>query len=204
MSEIETLAIYGGTFSPPHLGHVHAAEAFFNALEPDRLLIIPAAAPPHKAPVAGAGPAERLAMCRLAFSHIPRVEISQIELLRQGKSYTVETLRALEAANRRIVMLVGTDMLLSLDTWYCAEEIFARAEIAAIRRESDLETAEKLQKTAEKYREKYDARVRFIDVPPVEISSTELRARIADGRSVSRYLSSEVEAYIKQWRLYRS
>lgn len=204
MSDIETLAIYGGTFSPPHLGHVHAAEAFFGALEPDKLMIIPSAVPPHKSPVTGARAAERLAMCRLAFSHIPRVEISEIELLRQGKSYTVDTLRALEAENRRIVMLVGTDMLLSLDTWYCAEEIFARAEIAVIRRETDCEMAEKLQNTAEKYREKYGARVRFIDVTPIEISSTELRACIAAGRDTSQYLSAEVEAYIKQWRLYQS
>ena len=204
MSEIETLAIYGGTFSPPHLGHVRAAEAFLRAVEPDRLLIIPSAVPPHKAPVTGAGQEARLAMCRLAFAHIPKAEVSDIELVRKGKSYTVDTLRALEAENRRIVMLVGTDMLLSLDTWYCAEEIFERAEIAVMRRENDAEKALLLCETAEKYRKQYGARVHVIEAEPFEISSTELRRRIAAGASALEYLPKEVEAYIEQCRLYQN
>ena len=203
MSEFETLAIYGGTFSPPHLGHVHAAEAFSRAVAPDRFLVIPSAIPPHKAPVTGAGQADRLAMCRLAFSHIPHVEISDMELTRSGKSYTVDTLRALAAEGRRIVMLVGTDMFLTLSGWFCAEEIFARTEIAVIRREKDTETTDLLLRTLEKYREKYGACVSFIDAPPFEISSTVLRERIACGLSVSQYLSDEVEAYIRECRLYQ-
>ena len=204
MSVIETLAIYGGTFSPPHLGHVRAAEAFLRAIEPDRLLIVPSAVPPHKAPVTGAGQKDRLAMCRLAFSHIPRTEISEIELMRKGKSYTVDTLRELSREGRRIVMLVGTDMLLSLESWYCAEEIFARADVAVMRRESDAAMTQKIQKTAESYRASYGARLHFIDADPFEISSSELRARIAGGGEVSRYLSEEVEAYIKKCRLYQT
>ena len=204
MSEIETLAIYGGTFSPPHLGHVHAAEAFYRSVSPDRLLIIPSAVPPHKAPVSGAGIEDRLAMCRLAFSHIPNTEVSDIELMRSGKSYTVDTLRQLCAENRRIVMLVGTDMFLTLDTWYCAEEIFSLAEIAVIRREQDGETTRRLLKKADEYQNLYKARIRFIDAEPFEISSTALRSCIAEGRSVSRYLSKTVEEYIEKCQLYRA
>ena len=204
MSEVETLAIYGGTFSPPHLGHVHAAEAFYRSVSPDRLLIIPSAVPPHKAPVSGAGIEDRLAMCRLAFSHIPNTEISDMEIMRHGKSYTVETLRLLRAENRRIVMLVGTDMFLTLDTWYCAEEIFSLAEIAVIRREQDGETTRRLLKKADEYQNLYKARIRFIDAEPFEISSTALRSCIAEGRSVSRYLSKTVEEYIEKCQLYRA
>ena len=204
MSQIETLAIYGGTFSPPHLGHVHAAEAFYDAVKPDRLLIIPSAVPPHKAPVAGAGVDERLAMCRLAFSHIPETEISEIEIMRSGKSYTVDTLRALSAENRRIVLLVGTDMLLSLDSWYCADEIFKRAEIALIRRENNAEMAKSIGEKLDEYRRKYGATIHFIDVKPFEISSTELRGRIASGQTVDGLLPRDVEVYIKKCHLYQS
>ena len=204
MSQIETLAIYGGTFSPPHLGHVHAAEAFYDAVKPDRLLIVPSAVPPHKAPVAGAGVDERLAMCRLAFSHIPETEISEIEIMRSGKSYTVDTLRALSAENRRIVLLVGTDMLLSLDSWYCADEIFKRAEIALIRRENNAEMAKSIGEKLDEYRRKYGAIIHFIDVKPFEISSTELRGRIASGQTVDGLLPRDVEVYIKKCHLYQS
>ena len=203
MSKAETLAIYGGTFSPPHLGHVRAAESFYNALKPDRLLIIPSAVPPHKAPVAGADADARIAMCRLAFSHIKNTEISNIEILRTGKSYTVETLRALSAENRRIVMLVGTDMLLTLGSWYCAEEIFKRAEIALIRRESDAEMTPNIRETLDKYRRVYDATIHFIDTEAFEVSSTELRERIATGQSVCGLLPEAVEAYIKECHLYQ-
>lgn len=204
MSAIETLAIYGGTFSPPHLGHVHAAEAFYRSVMPDRLLIIPSAIPPHKAPVSGAGIEDRLAMCRLAFSHIPNAEISDIEIMRSGKSYTVDTLRLLCAENRRIVMLVGTDMFLTLDTWYCAEEIFSLAEIAVIRREQDEQTTRLLRERTDKYRNRHDARIHFVEAEPFEISSTALRACIAEGKDTSRYLSKSVEEYIKKCRLYQS
>ena len=202
MSKTETLAIYGGTFSPPHLGHVHAAEAFFRAVKPDRLMIIPSAVPPHKAPVRGATPKDRLAMCRLAFSHVPGVEISDIELMREGKSYTVDTLRELSAENRRLVMLVGTDMFLSLDTWYCAKEIFSFAEIAVIRREDDKESARLICEKTDEYRQKYQARIHFIEADPFEISSTELRALLAKGASVSQYLQEAVEEYIRRCHLY--
>lgn len=204
MSKIETLAIYGGTFSPPHFGHIRSAEAFSREMQPDRLLIIPAAVPPHKAPVSGAKTEDRLAMCRLAFSHIPHAEISDMELLREGKSYTVDTLRALKKKGRRIMMLLGTDMFLSLDTWYCAEEIFSLSEIAVIRREDDKEISGRLKKTAEEYREKHGACTHFIKTEPFEISSTVLRDRIARGMSVSQYLPEAVEEYIRKCRLYQS
>ena len=204
MSRIETLAIYGGTFSPPHLGHVRAAEAFLREIDPDQLLIIPAAIPPHKDPVSGASAEDRLAMCRLAFSHIPKARISDMELLREGKSYTVDTLRALKRRGRRLIMLVGTDMFLSLDTWYCAEEIFSLSEIAVIRREEDKEMFGRLKKTAEDYREKYGACTHFIKAAPFEISSTVLREHIVNGKPVSQYLPEAVEEYIRKCRLYRS
>lgn len=199
----ELVAIYGGTFSPPHIGHIRAAEAFQRALDPDRLLIIPSAKPPHKAPVHGAADADRLAMCRLAFSSIPSTEISDLELLRKGRSYTVDTLLSLSSRERRLVMLVGTDMFLSLDTWRRAEEIFALTEIAFIRRESDPDMQTQLNRKRDEYTSRYGVCIHEITCDATVISSSELRRRIAAGISTEGYLTTEVEAYIQKWHLYQ-
>lgn len=199
----ERIALYGGTFSPPHIGHVLAAEAFFRAVQPDRLLIVPSATPPHKPPVGGASVRDRLAMCRLAFGKIDRVEISDIEIERKGKSYTVDTLRVLAREDRELSILIGTDMLLTLDTWKCPSEIMSLAAIYVARREKDPVLLEKLRQKAEQFREKYGAHIEFLDVNATVISSTELRARIAAGEPINEYLTETVEAYITQWDLYR-
>ena len=82
------LGVYGGTFSPPHLGHIESAEAFYREMKLDKLLIIPTFIPPHKEAKDDASPEDRLEMCKLAFSHIPNTEISDMEIKRGGKSYT--------------------------------------------------------------------------------------------------------------------
>lgn len=199
----ELLAIYGGTFSPPHLGHIRAAEAFLEAMSPDKLMILPSATPPHKSPVLGAKAKDRVAMCRLAFGHLPRTEVSELEIRREGKSYTVLTLRELSSPERDLVMLVGTDMLLTLDRWYCAAEIFSLTEIAVIRRECARETAVAIEEAIRRYREQYGARIRYIPAPAVEISSSEIRDHIRAGRDTGGFLTPEVEEYIKKWQLYR-
>ncbi len=203
MKQNTLLAIYGGTFSPPHRGHIRAAEAFSEALGPDRFLIIPSAIPPHKAPVRGASDSDRLALCRLAFSKVHGAEISDIELRREGRSYTVDTLRALFAEEQTIVMLIGTDMFLTLDTWYSAEEIFKLAEIAVIRREEDPEKTLAIAKKKEEYIERYGARIHEIPCEATVISSSEIRQRLRDGVSTEEYLTAEVEDYIRKWHLYR-
>lgn len=203
MNKRKTIALYGGTFSPPHLGHIRAAEAFFRAVLPDRLLIVPSAIPPHKDPVSGADDEARLAMCRLAFASIPSAEVSDMEIRRHGKSYTVETLRTLTGPQVRLVLLVGTDMFLTLDTWFSFEELFSLAEIAFVRRENDLETAALLEEKGRLYTEKYGARILGISTDVTEISSSELRRRIAHSESLQGYLLPEVEAYIKARGLYR-
>ena len=203
MNEKKTIAVYGGTFSPPHVGHIRAAESFFRTVAPDRFLIVPSAIPPHKAPVSGADDEDRLTMCRLAFASIPSAEVSDMEILRQGKSYTVETLRTLAVPGTRLILLVGTDMLLTLDTWYSFEELFRLAEIAYVRRESDPGTAALLKEKERCYVEKYGARICALSADVTEISSTELRRRITSGESLEGYLLPEVEAYIKARGLYR-
>lgn len=199
----KTLAIFGGTFSPPHIGHVRAAEAFVAAVRPDKLLILPSAIPPHKAPVSGATAEDRLAMCRLAFSHIAEAEVSDMEIRRTGKSYTVLTLSELASPEWELCMLVGTDMFLSLDTWYRAEEIFGLSEIAVIRRETETEAETAIAQKYEEYRRRYGARIRFIDSTAEVVSSSEIREALRVGRSCEGRLLPSVEEYIKTCQLYR-
>jgi nicotinate-nucleotide adenylyltransferase len=174
----EIVAILGGTFSPPHIGHVRAAEALQAALQPDRLMIIVDNLPPHKEIDGGASAEQRLKMASLAFGHIPGVEISDMEIRRGGRSFTADTLTLLSREDRDLYFLCGTDMFLSLPTWRTPEIIFEKATICLVRRESDGEKSEEIARAKADYERRYGARVRIIDAPVTEVSSTELRDQL--------------------------
>ncbi len=196
--------IFGGTFSPPHRGHIGAARAFAEQMGLDELLVIPTAIPPHKAVGYTDEPEARLAMCKLAFSGIEGAEVSDMEMRRGGKSYTVLTLRELAREGRELYLLCGTDMILTLGTWYCADEIFSLCTPVGIRRESDRETEKKLHERLAEYKADHGKDIPFIKSETVDISSTELRRRIAAGEPTDDYLTKEVEAFIKKNGLYGS
>ena len=197
------IGIYGGTFSPPHIGHVAAARAFAEQLELDRLLIIPTYMPPHKSVDYDDDPARRFEMCRLAFSDIPNAEISDIELKRGGKSYTADTLAELSGEGRELFLLCGTDMILTLGEWYRPEEIFARATPVYIRRECDPETGRRIAEKLVEYKEKYRVDVLAVDAPVVEMASMDIRAALDEGRDISDMVTPEVKKYIFENGMYR-
>ena len=116
------VGIYGGTFAPIHNGHVNAAKLFMEQMRLDYLFVIPAAIPPHKQIDTSDDPMHRLNMCALAFGDMDGVVVSDMEIKRGGKSYTVDTLRELSAKGRRLLLLCGTDMVLSFDSWYQYKE----------------------------------------------------------------------------------
>lgn len=196
------IGIYGGTFAPPHLGHVKAAEAFFRQMELDLLYIIPTAVPPHKQIDAADDPRHRLAMCELAFGHMPRVIVSDMEIARGGKSYTVDTLRALTAEDRRLFLLMGTDMMLTLDKWREPEEIFRLCYPVYMRRESDPVIEGQIIAKNSEYLSKYGKIVRRIPMEFVDVSSTAVRERVATGRSLADVVPEAVAAYIEKEGLY--
>ncbi|MFA5561348.1 MAG: nicotinate-nucleotide adenylyltransferase [Eubacteriales bacterium] len=202
MNEIR-LGIYGGTFSPPHLGHVHAARRFLEGLSLDRLLVIPAGIPPHKDQQDGVTAEQRFAMCRLAFSALPRTEVSRMELDRAGISYTCDTLAALAAPGRRLFVLCGTDMMLTLDRWRQPERLFALATLVLVRRESDPELTHAIREKNRQYRARYGAEVEVLDGEVLTLSSAFVREQIRKGRPVSELLDVSVAAYIKEQRLYQ-
>lgn len=198
------VGIYGGAFAPVHVGHVAAAKAFMEEMWLDVLFVIPTGTSPHKQMSGGASDADRLEMCERAFADIPGVIVSDMEIRRKGKSYTVDTLRELTAPDRRLFLLCGTDMILSLDTWREPDEIFKLAYPVYIRRESDERLDEKLIAKVSGYRDKYGKNVVRIQAPVVEVSSSQVRARIARGENISHLVPPSVAEYIKEKGLYRS
>lgn len=200
MTEKTRIGIYGGTFSPPHFGHVHAAREFLRAAELDRLLIMPAGIPPHKSTEPGDDPYRRLQMCELAFSGMETVEVSDYEIRKPGLSYTSDTLEHFAAADAELCLLCGTDMFLTLDLWRRPETIFSLAHIFGMRRE-DTDISE-LEEKAEAYRTRFGARVSIISSLPTPASSTDIRSRLRAGESCEGILPGAVLDYIVQNRLY--
>ena len=196
------IGIYGGTFAPPHIGHVSAAQAFMTQMKLDILYVIPAGIPPHKQISTDDDPHHRLRMCELAFQGVEGVIVSDCEIRRGGKSYTVDTLREFYAPEHRLFLLCGTDMMLTLDTWYQAEEIFRLCYPIYIRREEDRSLDAEIIRKIGQYSEKYDAIVRRVVAPPIVLSSTDVRRAVLDGEPIDGMVSPAVAAYIREHGLY--
>ena len=195
------IGVIGGTFNPPHTGHINAACAARDELSLARLVFIPSAMPPHKQmSETSATPEQRLHMTRLAAEELC-AEVSDMEIMRGGTSYTVDTLRELRTKNPtdELWFIMGTDMFLTIEKWREPEEIMRLANIAVVsRNDADRES---LSKHAEYIREKYGATARVMKTAALEISSTEIRNAIKCGNQ-SEYLPRSVYEYIKQNNLY--
>ena len=195
------IGIYGGTYSPPHIGHLRAAEYAIEACSLDRLLLIPTGVSPHKQMSAGATSEDRLQMLRLSAAGIDKAEVSDIELKREGRSYTVDTLGTIRAENpgAELVLLMGTDMFLSFMTWREPEKIMELATLAVFCRGEKGEAAKiGAQKTA---LEALGARIELVENPVTAISSTDLRRMLVFG-CADPFLMPGVGDYIREHGLY--
>ena len=199
------IGIYGGTFDPPHWGHITAARAAMEQLKLDSLVRLPARVPPHPArPVGRASPEQRLEMAALAAAELgKRAEVSDRELRRSGPSYTSDTLAELrrEYPEDTLWLLMGSDMFLSLQTWHAPEEIMALARIAPFSREVEDES-ETFAAQQSRLERAYGAQIQIVQNPEVrELSSTEVRAALAAGRG-SDLLPPAVYGYVLREHLY--
>ncbi len=197
------IGIYGGTFNPPHMGHIRAAEFAIRALKLDRLMLIPACISPHKPlPENSPAPEQRLEMLRIATLGT-QIEISDIELQRGGTSYTYETVALLKEQypNDELIFLMGTDMFLSFERWRHPERIIESASLGVFYRGEKGETEAIAQQKASL--EAKGARVYLVENPVLEISSTELRRLIAF-RCAEDFLPAGVLDYIRNNNLYVS
>ena len=204
------IGVYGGTFNPPHLGHVTAARAVFELLKLDLLLLVPDGQPPHKMlPPGSPTPEQRLEMTRLAGEQLglgERVRTLDLELKREGRSYTAETLRQLhqQYPEDELWLLMGTDMFLTLQAWREPGEILSLAGIAAFgRTEEDTEELFSVQRDY-LYRTYPQARIFTLTIPGVvDVSSTELRTMLARGEG-GNLLPPAVYGYILREGLYNT
>ena len=202
------IGVYGGTFNPPHLGHVTAARAVFELLKLDLLLLVPDGQPPHKMlPPGSPTPEQRLEMTRLAGEQLglgEKVRTLDLELKREGRSYTAETLRQLhqQYPEDELWLLMGTDMFLTLQAWREPGEILSLAGIAAFgRTEADTEELFSVQRDY-LYRTYPQARIFTLTIPGVvDVSSTELRTMLARGEG-GNLLPPAVYGYILREGLY--
>ena len=205
------IGIYGGTFDPPHLGHMEAARVAMETLSLDRLLIIPDREPPHKdLTVESASPQQRLAMAALMADGLgPRAEASDLEIRREGKSFTADTVEELHQAfpEDELWLLMGTDMFLTVQNWYQPERIFQYAGVAAFARHEE-DTEELFAQQSKFLEETYHARTTVIPLPQVkEIASRDLRRMLASewtGGNVdpAQYLWTPVYGYILREGLF--
>lgn len=204
------IGVYGGTYNPPHLGHLAAAKAVFEMLELDQLWLIPAGTPPHKTMPAGSPTSDqRLEMTRLAAEQLglgDRVKVLDLEISRGGKSFTSDTIAELKGANREdeFWLLMGTDMFMTFQAWHEPETILQNTGIAAFgRTEEDSEELFSIQR--EYLMKQYPgARIFTLTIPGViDISSTELREMLQKGEG-GNLLAPAVYGYILRNGLYNT
>ena len=202
MDEITRIGIYGGTFAPIHNGHINAAKAFMDQMQLHYLFVIPTAMSPDKIRNEGDYARHRMKMCSLAFEGEAGVIVSDMEIERGGISYTVDTLRSLAREDRRLFMLVGTDMALKLDQWREPEEIFKLCYPTYVRRESDKLLEKQIIEKNSKYLSEYGKICRRIMTNEIELSSTEIRQMVKEGKDISHLVPQKVADYIKENGLY--
>lgn len=195
--------IYGGTFNPIHRGHIHLLEEFTKRLSLDRVLLIPTRVPPHKAAPDLASGQDRLQMCRLAVGGRPHLQISDIEMRREGKSFTAETLEELHGLfpQDEFYLLMGEDMFLTVEHWYRPETIFSLAAVCATPR--SLHGMGKLQMKKDEYQIRYGARCFLEDIPYLPVSSTQVREWVAQGKDITSLVPEAVADYIQERGIYR-
>lgn len=199
---IKRVALYGGSFNPIHNGHVELLTLFTAELALDRCLLMPTATPPHKDAEGLVSAEHRYAMCKLAVRNMPKVQVSDIEIKRQGKSYTIDTLKAVHALYPKatLYLLMGADMFLSLHTWKNYRQILQQAVVCTIPRNAD--DIEKLL-AYEILLQNQGGKTYVINRQVTQVSSTQVRNAVKNGQDISPLVPKDVVNYIEENKLYR-
>ena len=197
-------AIYGGTFNPVHKGHYNCLKTVLDSIELDRIIVLPDRLPPHKSSEGLVSGKERLNMCELAFKDLEKVSFSDWELKQKGKSYSVITLRHFHKKyhDDKLFFIMGSDMLLSFESWYEYKEILNLATLVCVSRENSV-TKQLLEEHARKLTSENGGEIIIVDAKPFEVSSTQIREMIKKSQDTSCYLDENVVQYISDNNLYR-
>lgn len=194
------LGVFGGSFNPLHLGHIQIALAALQEAGLSCMLLMVSADPPHKAIAAGVSAQERLEMTKLAEEEYPSLVASDLELSRPGKSYTADTVEQLKAENpgAEVYWLIGADMLLSLDTWHDPARLMGTTRFLVAGRPDN----PGVEETAQRLRKQYGADITLLHAMGPDISSSDIRARVAVGLPIEGYTCEPIIQYIYENGLY--
>ena len=195
------IAIFGGSFNPIHLGHIKLVKCAVETASLDKVLLIPTGITPHKSNREMVSAQHRLEMCKIAVSPYKNIEVSSIEINREGKSYTYQTLNSLKEIypNDEFYIIMGSDMYLSLHTWKNADSFLKNLNVISdLRNGADLKEMENQSQLLEKY----GAKSYLINHLVMTVSSTEIRNRLKNNQDVSDLLDCKVLEYIKTHHLY--
>jgi nicotinate-nucleotide adenylyltransferase len=208
---VRSVGVLGGTFNPPHLGHLAVARHAREELGLERVLLMPAHIPPHKTSEEDPGAEHRLRMCRLCVSGEAGLSVSALEIERGGPSYTVDTLEAIHASHpdAELTFIVGADTASTLPAWREPARLLELAGLAVAGREGPgrggvLDGLAPLLASRPAGRSDGGVGVRFLDMPAVHISSSMVRERVACGEEIEELVGPAVAAYIAEHGLYRS
>jgi nicotinate-nucleotide adenylyltransferase len=190
----------GGTFNPPHLGHLVCAQEAYLQLDLDRVMLIPARIPPHKPVDDEPGAAHRLELCRRAVAGDDRFTVSDVEIIRRGPSYTVDTLEELhsKAPENELFLILGGDVAAGLPSWHEPERVLSLATVAVAKRRGTARSAVDAALQSVRGGE----RARFFQMPRIGISSTLVRRRARAGISIKYIVPDAVASYIEEHGLY--
>ncbi|MBP1756460.1 MAG: hypothetical protein H6Q59_2858 [Firmicutes bacterium] len=201
--QMKKIGIMGGTFNPIHNGHLFLAENAYEQIGLEEVLFMPSKNPPHKVKPQMVTDQQRVDMILLAIQGNPHFSISTVELKRDGYTYTADTLSLLTKENPdvRYYFIVGADSLLMMHQWYQPQIVFDHCTVvAAARDQVDLE---KLAHCAADLKEHYNADIQLVKMPTMQISSADIRERVAQNKTIHYYLPDQVMEYIEKHQLYR-
>jgi len=197
------IGIMGGTFDPVHIGHLIIAEESRVNFDLDKIIFVPTGEPPHKNLKNVTSAKHRYEMTLLSIMHNPYFYISDIEIKREGLTYTIDTIRYFKKRypKSEIFFIIGADSLINIDKWKNSEELLRESKFIVAKRvgiEYSL-----LEERINEINDKYSKIVFSVTTPYIDISSTDIRKRVKNGENIKYYLPLDVEAYIKKNRLYR-
>ncbi len=195
--------LFGGTFSPPHIGHISSVTAVLKQCLPDRVIIVPTGMPPHKNEWGCVSGNERYEMCKAAFSTLSnRVSVSDYEIRKCGKSYTYDTVSHFKELypGTELSLLCGEDMIMCLDTWYRASDLMKKCSFKAVLRHGDGICA--MTEKISQLKKDFNAEIEIVETETVDISSGKIRELIRTGCPYSDYVCDEVYGIIQSKHLY--
>ncbi|TDM04400.1 nicotinate-nucleotide adenylyltransferase [Macrococcus carouselicus] len=182
------IMLYGGTFDPLHIGHMIVANEVNAAFSPDRFIFMPAAQSPLKSRQAVATDKQRIQMVRMGIAELGFGEVSTYELERKGNSFTYDTVRYLSSQDSDIYVIIGTDQYDQLSNWYRIDELREMCQFVVVNREVEYNQV--------------DSEIINFHIPRIDVSSTEIRTRLADHQTVKFWLNREIEIYVRKENIY--